>query len=75
MSPLPNGNGVPPSPSQASSATDDLSNYDLPDLPTMSRVWGNHAFVLLIQQQPQRARMCGFGDKVNANPSSHRVTG
>ncbi|KIW72623.1 hypothetical protein, variant [Phialophora macrospora] len=63
MSPLANGNGVPPSPSQASNATDDLSNYDLPDLPTMSRVWGNHAFVLIIQQQPQRARMCGFGDK------------
>ena len=65
-----NGNGVPPSPSQHSSTTDDMSLYDAPDLPPISYIWRNHGYALQIIQQPQRARMCGFGDKVRADSIS-----
>lgn len=30
---------------------------------TYSSTKGNHKYTLLVDQQPQRARMCGFGDK------------
>ncbi|RVX68524.1 hypothetical protein B0A52_07948 [Exophiala mesophila] len=52
----------PPSPSQASEVADD-SNYNLPEIPPVSRVWRNYVWALQIVQQPIRARMCGFGDK------------
>lgn len=68
VSPAANGNGVPPSPSQGSSVTEDLSNYDLPALSPTSKVWGNYGYGLYVQQEPVRARMCGFGDKVKENP-------
>ena len=55
-----NGNGVPPSPGFAS---DDETPYQFPDLEPMSRQWGKHGYGLVVQQQPERARMCGFGDK------------
>lgn len=57
-------NVPPPSPSQSSEVADD-GNYNLPEIPPVSRVWHNYVWALQIVQQPIRARMCGFGDKVS----------
>ena len=54
-----NGSAVTTTPNE------DPAMERLPDIPPMSRIWGHHRFDLAIQQQPQRARMCGFGDKVS----------
>ena len=69
--PMANGNGVPPSPSQQSSITDDLSLYDAPDVMGTGYTWNGHGYGLQIVQQPVRARMCGFGDKVGEYVGNH----
>jgi hypothetical protein len=51
---------------------DDLSNYNLPTIPSTSRQWGKYDFVLEVAQDPIRARMCGFGDKVD-RPAADRA--
>lgn len=60
----------PPSPSQSSEVADD-GNYNLPEVPPVSRIWRNYVWALQIVQQPIRARMCGFGDKVSTLQETH----
>jgi len=59
----------PPSPTQASQVSDVVEevNTNLPDPPPVHRVWEGKVWALEVVQQPIRARMCGFGDKV-CNP-------
>jgi hypothetical protein len=42
----------------------DKEFVDLPDPAPITRTVGNYTYALELGQQPDRARMCGFGDKV-----------
>jgi hypothetical protein len=66
MHPLLNGNaGASDSNNPGDPNIRDVVKHEsLEDIKPMSRVWGKYGFGLAIQQQPKRARMCGFGDKV-----------
>ena len=64
MSTSAGANLPPPSPSQNSEAANDEANFNLPGPPPVSRIWEGRAWALEVVQQPVRARMCGFGDKV-----------
>lgn len=57
----------PPSPTQVSQVSDVMeeSNPNLPDPPAVHRIWEGKVWALEVVQQPVRARMCGFGDKVS----------
>ena len=63
----------PPSPSQNSEAANDEANFNLPTPPPVSRIWEGRAWALEVVQQPVRARMCGFGDKVWVCQSAHEL--
>lgn len=52
----------PPSPTQASQAADPVDEW--PDPRPVHRIHDGKVWALEVVQQPVRARMCGFGDKV-----------
>lgn len=53
----------PPSPSQNSDTSEEkYKNLEKPK--PVSRIHEGKAYLLEVAQQPMRARMCGFGDKV-----------
>lgn len=57
----------PPSPTQASQVSEANEEFitTLPEPSPVHRVWEGKAWALEVAQQPVRARMCGFGDKVH----------
>ena len=58
---------TPTSSSQQSPRTEKSKEEDLSDLPgppPMTTLYDDKVWALDIAQQPVRARMCGFGDKV-----------
>jgi len=70
-------NVPPPSPSVLSETEKDEENYRKPGPPPITTVWDNKIWALEVVQQPKRARMCGFGDKVGlvntADTGRHRT--
>lgn len=56
---------MPPSPSDSSDRTGPEEEYfNVPGPKPTSHIWGGYIWALEVVQHPQRARMCGFGDKV-----------
>lgn len=53
----------PPSPTQVSQVSEAMEEW--PEPPAVHRVWEGKVWALEVVQQPVRARMCGFGDKVS----------
>lgn len=68
----PDSDSVPPSPSDTSEeAVNRRAAWlaSMPDIPPIMRIYKGKVYSLHIGQQPVRARMCGFGDKVGVLPS------
>lgn len=55
---------IPPSPREEASKEKDMDYTDLPGPPAVNNIYQGYIYMLKWVQQPVRARMCGFGDKV-----------
>lgn len=67
-------NNVPQSPTSSAGVEDEEFIRNTVKQPDPScHVFDGRIYGLKVVQQPNRARMCGFGDKVVAYPQKHRI--